>query len=99
MHSPAFLVDDAGIAFSINYQANVRYWHKADNPTAPAFVRYWSNSGQRMTLDRDGLLRSKFSQCSSARHARVFYFQYPPGAELEEGLSAVVAFLVIIAGD
>ena len=24
---------------------NVRYWHKADIPTAPAFVRYWSNSG------------------------------------------------------
>jgi hypothetical protein len=21
-------------------------WHKACNPTAPAFVRYWSNSGQ-----------------------------------------------------
>jgi hypothetical protein len=27
--------------------ANVRFWHLADNPTAPAFVRYWSNSGQR----------------------------------------------------
>jgi Citrate transporter len=25
---------------------NVRYWHKADNPTAPAFVRYWSDRGQ-----------------------------------------------------
>jgi hypothetical protein len=25
--------------------ANVWLWHKADNPTAPAFVRYWSNSG------------------------------------------------------
>jgi hypothetical protein len=24
---------------------NVRYWHKADNRTAPTFVRYWSNSG------------------------------------------------------
>jgi hypothetical protein len=23
---------------------NVRYWHLVDNPTAPAFVRYWSNS-------------------------------------------------------
>jgi len=22
-----------------------RYWHLADNPAAPAFVRYWSNSG------------------------------------------------------
>ena len=28
----------------------VRYWHLADNPTAPAFVRYWSNSGQRAEL-------------------------------------------------
>ena len=24
--------------------ANVRFWHKADNPTTSAFVRYWSNS-------------------------------------------------------
>jgi hypothetical protein len=22
-------------------------WHKADNPTAPAFVRYWGKSGQK----------------------------------------------------
>jgi hypothetical protein len=29
---------------------NVRYWHKADITTAPAFVRYWSNSGQRWIL-------------------------------------------------
>ena len=27
--------------------SDVRYWHLADNPTAPAFVRYWSNSGHR----------------------------------------------------
>jgi hypothetical protein len=27
---------------------NVRYWHKADNPTAPAFVRYRSNSGHQV---------------------------------------------------
>jgi hypothetical protein len=26
---------------------NVRNWYLADNATAPAFVRYWSNSGQR----------------------------------------------------
>jgi hypothetical protein len=25
---------------------DVRYWHLADNPTVPPFVRYWSNSGQ-----------------------------------------------------
>jgi hypothetical protein len=24
---------------------NGRFWHRADMPTAPAFVRYWSNSG------------------------------------------------------
>jgi hypothetical protein len=22
----------------------VRYWHKADNPAAPAFVRYWTKA-------------------------------------------------------
>jgi hypothetical protein len=34
---------------------NVCYWHLADNPAAPAFVRYWSNSRQRWILARDGL--------------------------------------------
>ena len=24
--------------------ARVRYWHKADKPTAPAFVRYWTKA-------------------------------------------------------
>lgn len=23
---------------------NVRYWHLADNPTAPVFVRYWTKA-------------------------------------------------------
>jgi hypothetical protein len=30
---------------SMTMFADVRLWHKADNPTAPAFVRYWSGSG------------------------------------------------------
>jgi hypothetical protein len=34
---------------------DVAYWHKADNPTAPAFVRYWSNSGHWSILAGDGL--------------------------------------------
>ena len=25
--------------------AGGNFWHKADNPTAPKYVRYWSNSG------------------------------------------------------
>jgi len=25
--------------------AEVRYWHLTDIQTAPAFVRYWNNSG------------------------------------------------------
>jgi hypothetical protein len=32
-----------------------QYRHLADKPTAPAFVGYWSNSGQRWILARDGL--------------------------------------------
>ena len=28
----------------------VCFWPLADNPTAPAFVRYWSNSGHRADL-------------------------------------------------
>jgi hypothetical protein len=29
-------------------------WHLADNPTAPVFVRYWSNNGQRVVLALNG---------------------------------------------
>ena len=29
-----------------HHALNVRYWHKTDNPTAFACVRYWSNGGQ-----------------------------------------------------
>ena len=35
---------------------NVNYWRLADNPTAPTFVRYWSNSGQTQILAWDGFL-------------------------------------------
>jgi hypothetical protein len=34
---------------------DVRYWHLADKPTAPAFVRYRSNSGQTANFSPDGL--------------------------------------------
>jgi hypothetical protein len=34
---------------------DVCFWHLADNSAALAFVRYWSNSGQRWVLARDGL--------------------------------------------
>jgi hypothetical protein len=30
------------------------YWHIADNPAATAFVRYWTNNGQRLALGHDG---------------------------------------------
>jgi hypothetical protein len=33
----------------------VSFWHLADISAAPAFVRYWSNSGQSWILARDGL--------------------------------------------
>src|ERR1035437_4537840 len=32
-------------SFSSNQACNVGYWHIADNPAAPAFVRYWGNNG------------------------------------------------------
>ena len=31
-----------------------RDWHKADNPTVPAFVGYWTNNGQRSALGLNG---------------------------------------------
>ena len=43
--------------------ANVWLWHKADNPTAPAFVRYWSNSGHwsaRALNGSGGLLYGRY---------------------------------------
>jgi hypothetical protein len=31
-----------------------RYWHFADKPTAPGFVAYWTNNGQRAALGLNG---------------------------------------------
>jgi hypothetical protein len=33
---------------------NVRFWHFADKPTAPGFVAYWTNNGQRWISARVG---------------------------------------------
>src|ERR1039457_2332507 len=33
----------------------VHTWHLADNSVVPAFVRYWSNSGQKSIWAHDGL--------------------------------------------
>src|SRR5450759_3727055 len=33
--------------FGLLGRLNVRYWHFADKPTAPGFVAYWTNNGQR----------------------------------------------------
>jgi hypothetical protein len=42
-------------SFISNQARDVCFWHLADNPTAAAFVRYWSNSGQQSILASDGL--------------------------------------------
>jgi hypothetical protein len=41
-------------SFISNQACDVAYWHIADNPAATAFVRYWTNNGQRLALGRDG---------------------------------------------
>ena len=41
--------------------ANVRFWQAADNPTAPAFVHYWSHSGHRATAFTSLWVRAKAS--------------------------------------
>ena len=33
---------------------NDRFWHIADKPTAPAFVGYWTNNGQRSARGLNG---------------------------------------------
>jgi hypothetical protein len=32
---------------------DARFWHLADNPTAPEFVAYWTNNGQKAALGLD----------------------------------------------
>ena len=55
---------------------DVRLWHLADNPTAPAFVCYWSNSGQSIKpIAEDRKRRS--TRCPVA-HAPLG--QFTPGA-------------------
>jgi uncharacterized protein (DUF1330 family) len=46
-----------GGPFISNQASNVCSWHLADNPTAPAFVRCWSNSGRCWILAPDGFVR------------------------------------------
>jgi hypothetical protein len=43
-----------GLSVCAGHFVNVRYWHKADNPAAPAFVHYWSNSGHWSALALNG---------------------------------------------
>jgi hypothetical protein len=35
--------------------AGFRYWHLADNPTAPEFVRYWTKADKGRFQPADGL--------------------------------------------
>jgi hypothetical protein len=46
---------EAVFLFPTGQFANVCFWHIADNPTAPALVRFWDQSGQRWILARDGV--------------------------------------------
>jgi hypothetical protein len=32
---------------------DVRYWYLTDNPTAPAFVRYWSNDLDSLSIQAE----------------------------------------------
>jgi len=54
---------------------NVRLSHLADNPTAPAFVRYWSKSGQRWIFGRDGLSAFDPNGHASRAHGCLLRFQ------------------------
>src|ERR1700687_3836619 len=62
--------------------AYVAYWHLADNRTAPEFVRYWSNSGQRYVLALEGLsandpTRARDNKCSIAPLTSASYVAQP----------------------
>ena len=35
---------DGGFQGAVGRLVNVRYWHKADNLVAPAFVRFWTKA-------------------------------------------------------
>jgi len=36
-----------------DHVSDVGYWHFADKPTAPGFVAYWTNNGQKAALGLD----------------------------------------------
>jgi hypothetical protein len=36
-----------------NYPTDVGYWHLTDKSTAPSFVAYWTNNGQKAALGLD----------------------------------------------
>jgi len=38
------LPQKGGLLLHFSHVSDVCFWHLADNPTAPALVRYWSNS-------------------------------------------------------
>ena len=44
-----------GGLFHFNQACNVAYWHLADNPAVPAFVRFWTKADKRRFLACDGL--------------------------------------------
>ena len=41
-------------SFIPSQACNVGFWHKADKPTTPDFVAYWTNNGQRWISARVG---------------------------------------------
>jgi hypothetical protein len=59
-------------SFISKHTCDVAYWHLADNPTAPAFVRYWIRADNRgfspvmvcplMTHKRHSVLKAQINK-------------------------------------
>jgi len=41
-------------SFISNQACDVAYWHLTDKPTAPSFVAYWTNNGQKSAQGLNG---------------------------------------------
>ena len=57
------MLDNRRDRFSVNCAVDVCFWHLADNPAEPAFVRYWGQSGHRTAAEAlNPRLRRRLSQ-------------------------------------
>jgi len=56
-----------GLFHVSDHKRDVGYWHLTDKPTAPIFVAYWTNNGQKSAQGLNGSAAFDPKQSSGAR--------------------------------